>query len=114
MRNSQKLKTGDRLRIIRELIGLTQREFASFLGIEMSKLKNIEYKRNRVTEEIYEKIGENFPELLKWFVYEGPVDLPELRNSDSKYCKFIAARFDAGLVPEEYFPEDLIRDNDLK
>ncbi|WP_299580860.1 helix-turn-helix transcriptional regulator [uncultured Microbulbifer sp.] len=107
-----KLRAGDRLRAIRELTGLSQREFADLLGVDLMPMKNAEYKKNRVTEECYEAMGKNFPELLKWFVYEGPINLQELRNSDSKYCKFIAARFDAGLVPEEYFPEDLIRDND--
>ncbi|WP_445357307.1 helix-turn-helix domain-containing protein [Microbulbifer sp. ANSA002] len=114
MGKTSKLRAGDRLRAIRELTGLTQKEFAELLKLELVHLKNMEYKKNRVTEECYEAVGFTFPELLPWFVYEGPVNLQGLRNSENKLCKFIAARIDAGLVPEGYFSEGSIRDGDTK
>lgn len=106
------LKPGDRVRAIRELMGLTQREFAEILGIDLVKLKNVEYKRHRVTEEVYEAIGRTFPELLPWFVYEGPLTLDELRHSQSNLCKVAAARIEAGLVPDGYFSEETLKDGD--
>lgn len=107
-----KLKPGDRVRAIRELIGLTQKEFAEVLGVDLTQLKNIEYKRNRVTEDFYEAIGRTFPELLPWFVYEGPLTLEELQQSQSNLCKVAAARIEAGLIPEGYFAEVAFKDGD--
>ncbi|MEW5250764.1 helix-turn-helix domain-containing protein [Microbulbifer sp. 2201CG32-9] len=110
MVSTAKLKPGDRVRAIRELTGLNQREFAEALGVDITLLKNIEYKRNRVTESFYEIIGRTFPEMLPWFVYEGPLTLDSLRNSKSSLCKVAAARIDAGFIPAGFFSEDIFKD----
>lgn len=105
----KKLKPGDRVRHIRELIGLSQQEFCEALELDFNQLRNIEYKRNRVTEEFYETIGEAFPELLPWFVYEGNFTIEDLRNSKSELCKVAAARLRAGLIQPGHFPDQLFK-----
>ncbi|WP_041598356.1 hypothetical protein [Hahella chejuensis] len=101
-----RLKAGERLKALRELAGFTRQEFSSITNIELIRLTNLEKLRARVAEDEYEKLGLLFPEVIPWFAYEGDISLEALRSSEQKLCRLIAARFEAGQIPEGYFLEE--------
>lgn len=98
-------KPSERIKIIREALGLTQSEFSDALNLRSTLLKSIEYQRQRVSEEVFAAIGKAMPELLPWVVYGGTVSKAQLRQSRSELCKLITARLDVGLVPDASFLE---------
>lgn len=98
-------KPSERLKIIREALGVTQNEFADALNLRPSLLKSIEYQRQRISEEVFAAVGKAMPEFLPWVVYGGKVSLDQLRMSESSWCKLIANRIDIGLIPNSSFLE---------
>ena len=104
-----KLKTGERLKALREMIGLTREEFAEMLNLDFIRIRNIEQKKVRVAEDEFAKIGKMFPELLHWLTFEGNISLDDLKNSDEKLCRLVAAKIEAGQLPSGYHLEDKIK-----
>lgn len=100
---------GDRLKALRELIGLTQSEFADFLNIEFSRYKNVESKKVRMSEGEFEAVCKNFPKLCEWITYEGDIKLSELKRSQEAFVKLAVAQIEAGRIPEGYFLEEKIK-----
>lgn len=105
----RKLQTGERLRAMRELIGLQQDEFAEIIGLSHQRVRNIENQRVQVTAKDIESVCDVFPEFLAWLAVEGDITLADLKESQSKMCKAIAARIEAGLVPTGYHLEEKIK-----
>ena len=92
-------RAGERLKVVRDLMGVTRQDFADMLGIDFIRLRNVEQLRARMSEDEFAVIGEQFPELMPWLVYEGPVDLQALKDSQHHLCRLVAARIDAGQFP---------------
>lgn len=104
-----KLKAAERLKGLRELMGLTRQEFADLVGIETSRIRNIELQRSKIHEEDFAAIGKTLPTLLPWLIYEADITLDELRESENRWLRLIAARIEAGQIPEGYYLDRSIR-----
>jgi plasmid maintenance system antidote protein VapI len=104
-----KYKAGERLQVMRELMGVTRVDFADMLGLDFFRLKNIEQKKCRMGEEEFAKIGAMFPEMLFWLTFEGDISLEELRNSPATLVRLIAAKIEAGQLPQGYDITDKIK-----
>ncbi|GLS24759.1 hypothetical protein [Marinibactrum halimedae] len=99
---------GARVKAIREFMGMGVQEFADFMGIEYVRLKNIEGIRAKVNEIDFRNLGEKFPELLPWLVYEGPISIKALQSSKSNYCHIIVSKIMADLEPKGYGIRELV------
>ncbi len=104
-----KLRAGDRLKAIRELMGMTREEFGQLIDIDWVRIKNIEQKKARVAEDEFAKIGQMFPELMPWLTYEGDIDLEGLKTSQEKLCRLVAAKIEAGQIPSGFYLEEKIK-----
>ncbi|MCO1336004.1 helix-turn-helix domain-containing protein [Microbulbifer sp. OS29] len=105
-----KLRAGDRLKVIRELMGLTRDEFAELLKLDYIRLKNIEQKRAKVAEFEYEQFGQRFPELIPFFTYEGDIVISDLSASNERLCRLVAAKIEAGQIPQGFYLEEKIKE----
>lgn len=105
----RKLEPGKRLRAMRELIGLTQGDFAEIVGIPRYRLTKLENLITQISIKDIEAVTDVFPDFLSWLAVEGDITLADLKESQSKLCKAIAARIEAGLIPEGYFLEEKIK-----
>jgi transcriptional regulator with XRE-family HTH domain len=76
---------GERLRGLRELMGLSRPAFAEIVGIKPKRLENIENGWQKMHDEDFEKVCSVFEEFSRWIAYEGPVDRQplELKVADS-------------------------------
>lgn len=104
-----KMKMGARMKAIRELTGLTRDAFVTALKLDLTRYKNVEYLRCRVGEEEVEKVGEHLPELLEWLAFEGDIEVQRLANSPNQLSKIVAARVNAGIIPEGYHLEERLK-----
>ncbi|WP_019530618.1 helix-turn-helix domain-containing protein [Dasania marina] len=104
----KQLTTGQRLKAMRLLTGLVQDEFAEIIGMPLSRLKNVE-TRSRMYDHEIEDVLTIFPEFAKWLSYQGDITLGELQESQSKLCRIVAAKLDAGIYPEGYDLENKIK-----
>lgn len=79
--------TGERLRGLRGLLGLSRPEFARTVGMSAKRLENIESGRQRMHDEDLQKVCSTFEAFSRWLVYEGPVErrLPGLKITDSAH-----------------------------
>ena len=102
-------KAGDRMRALRELMGLTRHEMAEFLEIDPMRYANVEKKNVRMAEAEFAAACSRFPEFMGYLTYEGKIDIEELQNSQEKLVRFAAAAIDAGKIPEGYFIEESIK-----
>jgi len=93
-------KTNERVRAIRELLGLTQEQFASHLEVQFVRYRNIEQGQCRVAEEEFAALGKNFPELLPFITFEGPISLPTLQQSENNLLRLAAAKIEAEQLPK--------------
>lgn len=93
-------KTNERVRAIRELLGLTQEKFASHLGVQFVRYRNIEQGQCRVAEEEFATLGKNFPELLPFITFEGPISLSALQQSENNFLRLAAAKIEAEQLPK--------------
>jgi DNA-binding XRE family transcriptional regulator len=62
------MSAGVKLRAIREAHHMGRAEFAKTLKITVKSLEKMEMERQRVTEEVFLGIGENFPDFAYWFL----------------------------------------------
>ncbi len=86
MNNQRFLFTaGQRLRGLRELMGLKRPAFAELTGIDKKRLENIENGFQRMHDIDFEKVCSLYPEFARWITYGGPVDgdLRDLKVADS-------------------------------
>ncbi|WP_299940172.1 helix-turn-helix transcriptional regulator [uncultured Microbulbifer sp.] len=104
-----KLRAGDRLRAIRELMGLTRDDFAEQLGLDFIRIQNIERKKAKVAELEYERIGLRFPEFISFLTHEGDILVSELSTSSEKLCRLAAARIEAGIIPQGFYLEEKLK-----
>lgn len=76
---------GQRLRGLRELMGLKRPAFSQLTGIDSKRLENIECGQQRMHDIDFQKVCGLYPEFARWITYGGPVegDLLQLRVADS-------------------------------
>jgi transcriptional regulator with XRE-family HTH domain len=75
MNNQRFLFTaGQRLRGLRELMGVNRPAFALLTGIDKKRLENIENGLQRMHDIDFEKVCSLYPEFTRWIAYGGPVD----------------------------------------
>jgi len=65
---------GQRLRALRDLLGLKRPAFAKLTGIDTKRLENIENGRQRMHDIDIEKVCSLYPQFTRWIAYGGPVD----------------------------------------
>lgn len=65
---------GERLRGLRELMGLNRREFAEVVGMKTKNVENIEFGLQRMHDEDFQRVCSVYPDFARWITYEGPVD----------------------------------------
>ncbi|WP_435605449.1 helix-turn-helix domain-containing protein [Pseudomonas knackmussii] len=65
-----------RLRGLRELMGLSRRELAEAVGMKAKSIENIELGLQRMHDEDFQKICSVYPQFVRWIAYEGPLDTP--------------------------------------
>lgn len=86
MNNQRFLFTaGQRLRGLRELMGVNRPAFALLTGIDKKRLENIENGLQRMHDIDFEKVCSLYPEFTRWIAYGGPVDgnISSLKVADS-------------------------------
>ena len=104
-----KLKAGERIKGLRELMGLSRTEFGELVGIEPARIRNIELQRTKVNEDDFAALGLTMPELLPWLTYEADISFEDMLQSQNKLLRLIAARIEAGQVPEGHYLDHFIR-----
>lgn len=91
-----KYRVGERLKMVRVLLGLTQPQFAEHLGIDFLRVKNCEQLKIKVSETEYDALAIHYPELFPFFAHEGVINSEELRASKNARSRLIMSKFDAG------------------
>lgn len=102
------MTAGERIKGLRELMGLSRTEFGELVGIEPARIRNIELLRTKVNEDDFAALGVAVPQLIPWLTYSAALTFDELVQSQNKLLRLITARIEAGQVPEESL-EALIR-----
>lgn len=74
MRKRILFTAGERLRALRELTGLSRREFADSVGMKEKDVENIEYSYQRMRDEDFQKVCSVYEDFSRWITYEGPID----------------------------------------
>lgn len=69
---------GERLRGLRELMGLSRRELAEVVGMKVKSIENIELGMQRMHDEDFQKVCSIYPDFARWITYEGPIDSAEV------------------------------------
>ena len=95
------LRGGRRLKIMRDAVNLIQTDWCELTGMSLTRLRNLELLRVKMNEDDYECVLRLFPEFSLWLVMQGPVSAEALRNSKNKFCRFVAAKFDEGVLKGE-------------
>lgn len=62
------MRCGERVKKVREMMGLTQAEFGSRLGFKWDKIKNIETNLQKLTPEIALDIEDKFSFSFRWLL----------------------------------------------
>ena len=93
-------KAGERLRMVRELMGLTREEFAEDMGLSAVRLKNVEYFKVRMSELEYDAVTEAFPELSCFVTHEGAISADRLRASSNARLRLIISRLEANDIDD--------------
>lgn len=74
MRKRFLFTAGERLRALREITGLSRREFADSVGMKEKDVENIEYNYQRMRDEDFQKVCSVYEDFSRWITYEGPID----------------------------------------
>lgn len=69
---------GERLRALRSLTGLSRRAFADTVGMKPKDVENIEYGKQRMRDEDFQKVCSVYEDFSRWITYEGPIDSVEV------------------------------------
>lgn len=94
-----KYRTGERIRFIREMLGMTRDEFSKVMGINYSRLNNIEKLLAKVNEDEFYQIGILMPEVLLFIACEADLDVQACRNSQHSLCQLLADRVEKNQIP---------------
>ncbi|WP_377516962.1 hypothetical protein [Microbulbifer taiwanensis] len=97
------------MKAVRELMGLTRNEFGELVGIDWVRLRNVEQLNAKMGEDEFAKIGQMFPELMPWLTYEGDIVMEDLKSSQEKLCRLIAAKIEAGQIPPGFYLEEKLK-----
>jgi transcriptional regulator with XRE-family HTH domain len=93
---------GERLKGLRTLTGLTQKEFAAALGIDYDRLKNIEQHKQRMTDDVFAKACKQFPYFSRYLTFDGDVDFDEMKTDDRKLAKRMVFNIKKNNIPTGY------------
>lgn len=96
------LSAGQRLRGMRELMGMDRKEFAELLGFDYSRLTRIELGKQAMHDVDFERVLRVFPHFSHWLTYAGPIDIDSLAAERDKLCKITAVKLQVGEVPVGY------------
>lgn len=98
-----KLKTqaGQRIKALRQLFGITQKDFAELIGIPLTRYKSIEILNTRTAEDVLATVCTLFPSFMAYVVIEGDIYLKSLAESSSSYERLAVARYDARSLPSD-------------
>lgn len=105
---TMRFTAGERIRITRELLGLTRDEFAHMFDLDPIRLRSVENGRSRASELEYQPLGLAMPELLHFLICETNISLKALEESDSKYCNLIAGSISIKKLPKGFSLTDKI------
>lgn len=103
------MRSGERLRALRYLLGLTQMDMCRFLEFTRHRLNNVEHSIAKMNEDDFRKIITVMPEAFRYILLGEPMKQSELLNSDTIMCT-IPSRVKAGLAPPE-FPAEMLLDD---
>lgn len=95
------MRAGERLKIIRMLLGLQQKAFAQWLGLEIDRYRNVEKCLVKVNEDEFKAIGLVLPELLVFVATGKPMSREALMASES-LVNTIPSRIMSGMVPDNF------------
>lgn len=95
---------GERFQIVREMLDFTREDFAKLTGIPFTRLRNIEHERTILNVEDFQKLAAVLPELLPWIIYEGDINLDDLRASKHPQSRVMAEIFEQGRQPGGRMP----------
>jgi len=102
------MRTGKRVRAIRELTGFTRSDFAESLDIDFMRMRNIEQLKAKVAEDEFYAIGKAIPETVHFLAYGGLISLDALKESENPFARLIYARLEAGQMPEGFELDKII------
>lgn len=89
---------GKRIQLIRGLMGITREDFAETFELDLTRLKNMEQGRCRVSDLEFERIGRRLPELLPWMAFGGTLVLEQMKKNTDAYMVLIVARIQSGAI----------------
>lgn len=93
-------RAGDRIRAIREVLNLTQSEFADEIGVPYVRLRNCESQGVFVTEKEFSAICTILPEVSEFLTHGGNLSIPRLMRSNSERAIQLGKRLGAGVRPK--------------
>lgn len=70
---------GERMRGLRELMGLSRKAFAEIVGMPPKRVENIENGWQRMHDEDFQRVCSQFEDFSRWISYEGPIDSVSLK-----------------------------------
>lgn len=91
---------GDRLRAMRELMGMDRPEFSEHTGLNPITLANIELGKQRMNDDHFEKVLKVFPHYAHWLTFGGDIDVAALAAERDRICKMAALKLQLGDVPK--------------
>lgn len=90
---------GERFQIVREMLEISREDFSDLTGIPFTRLRNIEHNRTILNVDDLQLLAKILPELLPWIIYEGNINLDELRASRHQLSRSVAEIFEYGRLP---------------
>lgn len=96
------LTAGQRLRGMRELMGMDRTEFAKLLGFDYSRLTSIELGKQRMHDIDFDRVLRVFPHFAQWLTFGGPIDVAAMAAERDKLMKMSALKLQIGEVPKGY------------
>jgi transcriptional regulator with XRE-family HTH domain len=94
-------KAGERIKGMRMLFGITQKDFAKMIDIPLARYKSIEILNTRAAEDVLAAACILFPNFMAFIVIEGKISLKALTNSDSDFERKAAERYDHRSLPAD-------------
>ncbi len=92
---------GKRLKIARELLGLSRPKFSRLTNIDYLRIVTIEEDRGRLGVDEVAVILEHFPELLHWLVLGTPIDMEACAMSKNEHMRMLADNLETHGYPDE-------------
>lgn len=105
---------GLRLKALRTLIGMTQKDFSAFIHLPLPRYKGIEVMHTRVAEDVFAIVCSKLPAFTDFVVYEGKISLKRLESSDSEFEKLAAARYVTRTLPPNNIIVEFLNDDRQK